>query len=198
MGQISPLGIRVTVSGSFHRGMDEIQSAVGMLIDAGVTVLSPADPRIVDSFGDFFFVASDRRRTIKTVQDRHLAAISASDFVWLIAPEGYVGISGAMEVGAAVNQGVPVFGSTPPNDLTLRQYVSVVPSVIQAISIILMGSSRRHPPGLLLDPNGGAERLHDRVDRIRERLLAPSVEYGEDDPHIGIMLEQARAELQGL
>src|SRR5712692_6595897 len=93
------LGIRATVSGSFHRGLDDVQAAVASLIDAGVEVLSPADPRIVDAFGEFLFVASDRQRKIRTIQDRHLAAIAASHFVWLVAPDGYVGLSGSLEIG---------------------------------------------------------------------------------------------------
>ena len=80
--------MRATVSGSFHRAMAAIEDAVYALTDSGVQVLSPADPRVVDQFGDFLYVASDRVRAIKLVQSRHLAAIEASDFVWLVAPEG--------------------------------------------------------------------------------------------------------------
>src|SRR4051812_6526153 len=93
---------RATVSGSFRRAMGAVQEAVYRLTDAGAQVLSPADPRIVDQFGDFVFVASDRVRAIKLVQSRHLAAIAASDVLWLVAPDGYIGQSGAMEIGYAV------------------------------------------------------------------------------------------------
>src|SRR2546421_8220573 len=94
--------VTATVSGSFRRAMAAVTDAVYALTDAGVRVLSPADPRIVDQFGDFVFVASDRARAIRLVQTRHLAAIDASDFVWLVAPEGYIGQSAAMELGFAV------------------------------------------------------------------------------------------------
>src|SRR4051812_19445604 len=112
--------VNVTVSGSFHRGMEQIQRVVAEIRDAGGTVLSPADPRVVDSFGDFLFVASDRLRSIRLVQSRHFAAIQASDFVWLVAPDGYVGLSAAMEVGFAAASGVRVYSDTAPTDLTLR------------------------------------------------------------------------------
>src|SRR5215208_5165935 len=103
--------LTATVCGSFRRAMGAVAEAVYRLTDDGVRVLSPADPRVVDRFGDFLFVASDRARAIKLVESRHLAAIEASDFVWLEAPEGYIGQSGAMEIGFAIAVGTPVFCS---------------------------------------------------------------------------------------
>lgn len=195
---VPPLGIRATVSGSFHRGLDDVQAVVASLVDAGVDVLSPADPRIVDAFGEFLFVASDRQRKIKTVQDRHLAAIGASHFVWFVAPDGYVGLSGALEIGSAVAQGVPIFSSTPPNDLTLRQYVSVVSSVREAVATVLTHMRDASVPGLLLDPDGAANRVHDHVERIRKHLLAPSSAHGEDDLEVRSVADELRVVLGNL
>src|SRR6266545_2562945 len=76
-----------TVSGSFRRAMRQVQEAVYALTDLGVMVLSPADPRVVDELGAFLFVASDRLRIVRLVQQRHLQAISMSDFLWLVAPD---------------------------------------------------------------------------------------------------------------
>lgn len=50
--------LTATVSGSFRRYMDAVQDAVYALTDLEVTVLSPADPRVVDQFGDFLFVVA--------------------------------------------------------------------------------------------------------------------------------------------
>jgi len=83
--------LTATVSGSFHRHLTAIYTAVGELREAGVDVLSPADPRVVDHIGEFLFVASDRLRSIHLVQDRHLECIANSSFLWLVAPDGYVG-----------------------------------------------------------------------------------------------------------
>jgi hypothetical protein len=73
--------LKATVSGSFHRHMPAIYDAVGELRARNVTVLSPSDPRVVDNLGEFLFVASDKLRSIRLVQDRHLQAIRASDFL---------------------------------------------------------------------------------------------------------------------
>jgi hypothetical protein len=65
--------LSTTVSGSFHRHMDEIASAVQALRAHGVKVLSPSNPEVVDRVGDFLFVASDRHRSVRLVQELSLA-----------------------------------------------------------------------------------------------------------------------------
>jgi hypothetical protein len=169
--------LSATVSGSFRRAMGAVQDAVFRLTDAGARVLSPADPRVVDQFGDFLFVASDRVRTIKLVQSRHLAAIEASDFVWLVAPEGYVGQSGAMEVGFAVAVGTPVFCSEVPIDLTLRQYVTTLggpEQALRAVRAASAGSERKRSPNVLLDPDPVLQSAHDDLERIAVELRDPA------------------------
>jgi hypothetical protein len=157
--------------------MDAVSDAVYALTDAGVHVLSPADPRVVDQFGDFLFVASDRVRAIKLVQSRHLAAIEASDFLWLVAPEGYVGQSAAMELGYAVAVGTPVFCSEVPVDLTLRQYVRTPGTPAEAVREILrVRRGELTPedwPHVLLDPPTVLETAHADLEQIGRELTRP-------------------------
>jgi hypothetical protein len=166
--------MRAAVSGSFRRAMAAIEEAVYALTDAGVQVVSPADPRVVDQFGDFLFVASDRVRAIKLVQDRHLAAIAASDFLWLVAPNGYIGQSAAMEIGYAAAVGTPIFSSEVPVDLTLRQYVTTLRSPARAVDEV---KRRAHTiqkvsleTNVLLDPLGAIERGHRNLEEIATEL----------------------------
>lgn len=172
---------KATVSGSFRRAMGAVQEAVYRLTDVGARVLSPADPRVVDQFGDFLFVASDRVRTIKLVQSRHLAAIAMSDFVWLVAPDGYVGLSGAMEMGYAAFSGTPVFCSEVPIDLTLRQYVTIARTPEDAVTAIRADHAQRraHAAGdVLLDPVGAVDAAHDDLERIALALTRGCGESG--------------------
>lgn len=162
--------ITATVSGSFHRHLSAIESAVNELTEFGVRVLSPADPRIVDSFGDFLFVASDRMRSVRLVQDRHLESIRAADFLWLVAPDGYVGQSASMEIGFAVAEGVPILGLTLPADLTLHQYVHQVSSVRVALEIGRAAAGRNKPESFLLDPHASIEEAHASLERISAHL----------------------------
>jgi hypothetical protein len=189
-------GLNATVSGSFRKAIDGVQPAVQALADAGVLVLSPADPQVVEQFGDFVFVASDRVRRIRTVQGRHLASIAASDFLWLVAPDGYVGVSAAMEIGYAAAREVPIYCTSAIADLTLRQWVTIVDGPRAAIAYHLGRASRCASDNVLLDPSVAIGRSHDdlliaqrglvglptleqtaeaeaAVSRLRERLAVP-------------------------
>jgi hypothetical protein len=193
--------LRATVSGSFRRHMAAVQEAVYALTDAGAEVLSPADPRVVDSFGEFLFVASDRLRTVRVVQSRHLAAIKASDLLWLVTPDGYVGPSAAMELGVAMMGGVPVYCDTPPDDLTMRQFVAVVSNVSEALTKVRLGATGQDHyagPGVLLDPDQAVEEGHAHLEAIRRMLLQVDGVHREDMPNIARVANALRQTVQGL
>jgi hypothetical protein len=166
--------LTATVSGSFHRHITEIEIAVNDLLESGVRVLSPADPRVVDSLEEFLFVASDRVRSVRLVQDRHLESIRASDFLWLVTPDGYVGQSASMELGFALAASIPIFSSSLPFDLTLRQYVQKVPnlrSVIKAAAALERPDKRRDH--FLIDPHASIEVAHRDLEDIQRLLAKP-------------------------
>ena len=139
----------------------------------GVHVLSPADPRIVAAQGEFLFVASDPIRSVRLVQDRHLESIRASDFLWVVCPDGYVGQSASMEIGFAAAVGVPILASRAPNDLTLRQYVQVVSSLGLASRTAAINRRQRRLPGILIDPRASLEKAHDMLERIGAVFTRP-------------------------
>jgi hypothetical protein len=163
----------VTVSGSFRRHLSAVQRAVGELREHGVVVLSPADPRAAGSFGDFLFVRSDARRSIKGVQNRHLEAIGRSDYLWLVCPDGYVGQSAAMEVGFAVAAGVPVYSDGVPTDWTLRQYVTPTGTLAAALNAVRGEGAAPSAalPSLVLEPDAALAVVRGHVDDIERRLL---------------------------
>jgi hypothetical protein len=166
-----------TVSGSFRRAIDDIQRDVELLSDSGVLVLSPADPRVVEQFGDFVFVASDRVRRIRTVQSRHLASIEASDFLWLVAPNGYIGVSAAMEIGFAAAREIPIYCTDVPVDLTLRNWVTVVGGIDATLARHTDRAPSSHKQSVLLDPAIAIERSHDDLLVAQRGLLGhPTVE----------------------
>jgi hypothetical protein len=171
---MTTIPVKVTVSGSFRRHLAPIAAAVETFVSLGCRVLSPEDPRVVDSSGEFLFVASDRFRTIRTVQNRHLAAIRASDLLWLVDPDGYVGQSASLELGYAIAVGTAVLSEHPPSDLTLRQYVTVVPDEAAALAAVRSRVSSGLCEGtVLLDPRGARDPLHQRVDELVGELLDP-------------------------
>jgi hypothetical protein len=150
--------------------MDAITEAVHELAALSVRVLSPSDPRIVAQQGEFLFVASDPVRSVRLVQDRHLESIRAANFLWLICPDGYVGQSASMEIGYALREGVPIYSTNAPADLTLRQYVNVTPSLAVAVRMISVSPQRRRIPGILIDPRASVEKAHQILDQIANSL----------------------------
>jgi hypothetical protein len=166
--------LTASVSGSFHRHMEAITTAVHELAALSVRVLSPADPRIVAQQGEFLFVASDPIRSVRLVQDRHLESIRAANFLWLVCPDGYVGQSASMEIGYAAAVGVPIFATYAPSDLTLRQYVRIVPSLDGAVNIINSRPQQRCPEGILIDPHASLEKAHSILDQIGVALTRPN------------------------
>jgi hypothetical protein len=158
--------LTVTVSGSFHRHLAAIYKAVGEFREAGVTVLSPSDPRVIDHLDEFLFVASDRVRSIRLVQDRHLQCIEASTFLWLVAPDGYVGPSASMEIGYAVAVKTPILSDTEPGDCTLRQYVKKTASIKHAVREAHARPRTNRTPKLLIDPPTSIQQSFFHLDRL--------------------------------
>ena len=183
---------RVTVSGTFRRAMSDVQDVVQALADAGAVVLSPANPRIVDRFGDFVFVASDLVRHLRMVQARHLAAIAASDFVWLIAPDGYIGQSAAMEIGFAAAHAVPVYSTQVPCDLTLRQWVITVSSVGEALARTSVHAEQSPSAAILLDPTGAIDASHDDLEVAGRGLLGAPAPQASEDARLALLRVRSR------
>jgi len=163
--------LTATVSGSFHRHMSGIYCAVGELRAAGVSVLSPSDPRVVDHLGDFLFVASDRLRSIKLVQNRHFEAIRCSNFLWVVCPDGYTGPSTCMEIGTAVAGGVPVFSNAPALDITVGEYVQRVASYAEAIEYVNSRQRIAQSTTLLLDPELVIDESITALNDLRPSLM---------------------------
>jgi len=160
------------VSGSFHRHMAAITAAVQELASLSVRVLSPADPRVVAHQGEFLFVASDRVRSVRLVQDRHLESIRSADFLWLVCPDGYVGQSASMEIGFAAAAGVSIFSTHQPADLTLRQYVITVRSISEALHAVATKPRPGRNMGMLIDVHASVEQAHDTLERIETALTS--------------------------
>lgn len=173
--------LKATVSGSFRKHMTAVYDAVAELTERGVQVLSPADPRVVDQIGEFVFVASDRVRSIKVVEDRHLECILASDFLWLVAPDGYVGQSASMELGYAIARGIPVFSKDVPSDGTLQKYVQTVPTLSMAVAFNTVSRTDTDPESILVSPQQAIEEIHDRLDKLGALLTrSPTLVHDQE------------------
>jgi len=163
--------IKATVSGSFHRHMAPIQEAVGNLRALGVEVLSPADPTVVAADKDFLFVASDKLRSRKMVEDRHLEAIRNSDLLWVVCPDGYTGASTSGEILAAAVLNVPVFSMHVALDITIGDYVEQVSSMTEALARVAKRRGATLTAHALLDPESLSGTAY-QIDELRYYLTA--------------------------
>ena len=123
---------RAVLCGSYTRDRDGLLRAYDELVVTGCQVLSP---RRIQFDDDPVFVrnAAEQGMSPLEIETGHLLAICQADFVMIYAPDGYVGLSAAMEIGFATAQECPVFSRTAPQDIALRGMVKVVPSVYDAL-----------------------------------------------------------------
>jgi len=130
-----PSTLKVVLSGSFKKDPDGLAQVYRRLGDAGCVVLSPVGTDFVAEISGFAFNSSELGTEPSAIEERHLDCVRSADFVWLHAPQGYVGASASLEIGYAQALGIPVFTDTQPADLVMASMVQVVASVDGAIEL---------------------------------------------------------------
>lgn len=128
--------IRCTLSGSYHKDRKGLRSAYSELTTCGCQVLSPH--RLEFDAEDTLFVRdrAEDKLSETDLEGHHLLSIKQSDFLWVHAPNGYIGTSTSMEIGFAFANNIPVFSSDAIEDVTLRHFIRTVPSVYRALESI--------------------------------------------------------------
>jgi nucleoside 2-deoxyribosyltransferase len=121
---------RVVLCGTFRRDHEGLLRAYHELLETNCQVLSP---HALD-FDDAEFVRDTATQDMSTrmLEDYHLMSIRQADFVWLHAPEGYIGLSAAFEIGYALAHHIPIYTSHTVVDANLSNYIVFVPSVFAA------------------------------------------------------------------
>lgn len=164
----------VTICCTFNGALDRVASDVGAFLDLGATVRSPSDPTLAEVTNGFLFVASDNYRDRTLVERRHLEAIAASDLVWLIAPDGYVGFSAGAEIAFAAGRGVPVFTADRVNEPVVDALAVRVPSIAVALARCDVRASRVVPA--LLEPERLATTVAGALDCLDTALRSRSAD----------------------
>ena len=125
---------RAVLCGSYKRDREGLWRAYDELVTTGCQVLSPRRMWFDDA--EFVRDIAEQRISPQAIEAWHLSAIRQANFVMLHAPDGYVGLSAAMEIGFATAQKCPVFSRTAPKDIALRGLVKVVPSVYDVLCAV--------------------------------------------------------------
>lgn len=124
---------KVTICGSFKRAPEQLADLFLELEVTGCRVLSPLSLNFVNINDDFVKLSSEAALTVAEIEKFHLRAIAESDFIWLHAPGGYVGLSGAFELGFAHALQKPIFTHEIPADNTLKTFTNLAPSVFNVL-----------------------------------------------------------------
>lgn len=126
----------VVLSGSYRKEFETLKATYEEFRDLGCTILSPSNVSIVREDDGFVYMRGEETQTPQGIENRHLKAIQRANFVWLHAPEGYVGPTAALEVGYANAVGVPVYAQQEPTDTILRSFVRVVDSPLSVLKAV--------------------------------------------------------------
>jgi hypothetical protein len=127
---------RVVLCGSYHRRPELLFRIFRELEITGCRILSPLSIAFEDRTEAVVRTLSEKNFNVDELERFHLRAISDAHFVWLHAPEGYVGVSAAYELGYAAALGIPTFCLTTPVDEMLASRVRIVASVFEALESI--------------------------------------------------------------
>lgn len=115
--------IFAVVSGSFNRFLPQIREAMRSMIALGITVLSPRTDRDI-GICDRFVILEGDKGSPGQIEKRHLQAISKSDFLYVVNPEGYIGESVALEIGYALSKGIPIYALAPARERVFSSFIS--------------------------------------------------------------------------
>ncbi|ACO33776.1 MULTISPECIES: MazG nucleotide pyrophosphohydrolase domain-containing protein [Acidobacterium] len=130
----SSLNCELVISGTYRKDFETLKRTYEEFRDLGCDVLSPSSVTIVSEDDGFVYMKGEEQETPTRIEERHLSAIQKSNFVWLHAPNGYVGPTSALEIGFAHAAGVPVFAMELPNEPVFRSFVQLVGSPSDILS----------------------------------------------------------------
>jgi len=114
------------ISGSFQF-KPEIDRAIEAFRDYGVMVLEPTTgwlwtPVLQVVSSPFRPLPAERGLELREVEDRFLAAIDRADFLYVLNPGGYIGLSTAFEIGYAMESDKPIYMQETPDFMELAEY----------------------------------------------------------------------------
>lgn len=125
----------VVICGSFHREPENLATLIDELEQTNCQVISPFTTTFSDRNAPFVRSKNDEGFSNIEIERFHLRAIKEADFIWLFAPQGYVGASASFEIGYAHALQKQIFSHTVPNEEYVRAIVTTVPSVYAAIKL---------------------------------------------------------------
>jgi len=116
--------LSIVISGSFRKHYKDICVMIRNFENQGIEVLSPRHSTVINPGEDFVLLETDETTCPEKLEREHLNAICQASALYLYNPDGYVGLSSAMEVGWALALGKPIYVNEVCEDATLRYFAS--------------------------------------------------------------------------
>jgi hypothetical protein len=135
----------VSLIGSFRKHYSRVREIAEFLLANGVAVPSPSVSAILDTLAGYVRFECDPSATEvpdHDIQAATLTRLLASDFVYVIAPDGYIGLDTSMEIGHLLQAKVPLFSSEPLMNVTMPTGPGSVLSPAGLLALVT--SSRSH------------------------------------------------------
>lgn len=128
----------VAIIGSFKQHNSAVKDACRIFRDAGVFVTSPLGVEIIKEGIPFVrFTTDNADSSDPEVQVLALHRIFRAQFVYVVAPSGYVGRTTCYEIGRVLQARRPIYFSARPNDLPIwvpNEFI-LSPSVLAQLAI---------------------------------------------------------------
>ena len=123
---------RIVICGTYRKELNKLKE-IYLLLSKQAEILFPKDLDFICEDQGFVYRVEEIGQTPHSIELKHLSAVDSADFVWLHCPAGYVGKSGAFEIGYAASTGIPIYALEAPSDVTLRGFVTVIKDPQEAI-----------------------------------------------------------------
>jgi NTP pyrophosphatase (non-canonical NTP hydrolase) len=186
------MGVYATVSGSFNRFLPEVKKIVKQMNDYGIVVLSPKSlvPNCsLKTNKHNFVIFEGDRGSPSHIEIVHLRSIARSDFLYLVNPEGYVGVSAAFEIGFAISKNVPIFSQYSPNDCIFADIITSGMSIQEILENVIAKKKQSSCSQLKESPS-----LHDLQDYVFKMVKSRGFS-DEGDLQIMLLLMEEIGEL---
>ncbi|RRR96523.1 hypothetical protein [Glycomyces terrestris] len=139
----------VAIIGSFRQYYEQTVSAALKFESALISVLTPPISRITNPGADFVRFETDAfNSSDHQIQAVTLTRILSADFVYVVAPGGYIGRTTSYELGRVHAEGIPVYYSERPEDLPIPVSDEQVATVDELTRLL----GNRRLSGTLLGP----------------------------------------------
>jgi hypothetical protein len=131
------------IIGSFRQRLNEVRRAWQLFNEVGLEVTSPQGTLVLEEGIPFVRFTSDPRDwSDPMIQTVALHRIFRADFVYVVAPDGYVGRTTCYEIGRIVQLQRPLYFSSVPIDLPIVISKDHVYSLEEIVALLRNGYFR--------------------------------------------------------